>query len=180
MHWTVRLRISTVREQVGTPAKKVRGLTIICNLANSFGGNRRAHPHLDGFSGLIQQFMRETRGAQHRMDQSKNMEGQTITSGKEHGDNRRTADANQTRCGVAPLRIADLAMFELPVRDLSCGKHDQHSARAEMMDGLLQPSAVVLLRMFAVEWIDKYAIWLQLWDRAQKVVRQNLYIRANA
>src|SRR5215472_9610752 len=33
--------------------------------------------------------------------------------------------------------------------------------------------------MFAVEWIDKYAIRLQLWDREQ-IVGQNLYIGANA
>ena len=113
------MRPSARREQVGTGSKISGGLSVIGYPVDFLCRNRTPDPDLDLLARFIQEFIGQTGGAKHGMNQSQQVKGQAIPASAKYWNRNRLGNADQPRSRFTPLRVYDLGVTELPMGNLS-------------------------------------------------------------
>lgn len=127
--------LATARQKLSAEPQIARGVGIIGQGFNSGRFDDTANADLDRFPAFVQQLIRQCRGTQPRMHHPQHLERQTIGAMNQDGQRLCLRDANQPRGGHVPFGIADGALFQIEMRNLTGGENQQKSARPQMLDG---------------------------------------------
>ena len=91
------------------------------------------------------------------MNHAQHLERNPVRPLNQNRQRFRARDPNQPRCGMVPFRIANGALLQIEVRDLTGGKYQQEAAGPQMRDCLFERAAVGNAALRAIERIDEEA-----------------------
>src|SRR6266545_3751231 len=175
----VHLHSASRGQQIGSPAQIFSGLTIIRDAGNRIGWNRAAYPECDALARLLQKLLQKERHPNAWMRHAYQLKSKAIASAEIHGKSCGARSSDQSGGRVAPLRISNRALRQLPVRHLASWKHRQHSPLLEPLDGSPESTTIPFGGTHRMKRIYKDARLLEFRHALQKKIRHHLYVRPN-
>ena len=89
---------------------------------------------------------------------------------------RRSRSANEPHGNIAPLRVRNLTLGELPMGNFARRKNREHASLLQPIESFPQSAMIRVAGPIGFKWIDENAMRFQLWHIGQQDVGHHLHV----